>query len=714
MKFVLNISGDAGYNEVDTFYLQIGAPEIQQTHNTIIGNLQPNSTVGLEIELSNYGASAASGITATLSSSSAYIVPGSITGSPQSYQDIDPNSSTTASFGFTITSSYTSGHEDDLYFILTIHDSHGKEWTTSFNLKKPSTPSSTSLSFTGHETSIDVRWAPNSDSDLKGYNVYRNSSLSGNYQKVNNRLIEGTSYFNDMGLEKETIYYYKVSAVDVDANESGLTSAMETWTTIANLSGWPIHGQDFGFISSSPTLADIDNDGIMEIFTADQSGKIYAFDQQGTTVSELFDIDNNPTTWSGFANISGGNFWGTPAVSDLDGDGIYELIIAGRYGNNTLYCWHIHDGNGDGKPDLFWSVNLGDASVGSPAIGDIDHDGYKEVVVMTHNGQVHIRKYNGTVFSDPWKTIGGVVEAYCTPALVDLDNDRDLEIIIGGSDGKMYVCHHDGSNYSTNWPFNTGKNDLSSSPAVSDIDRDGNYEIIFIAGNNTAWNLTANCSLYVKDEFGNDKPGWSGGRSIGNIGHIILTSPAVGNLDSDDQLEIVVGTQTQVFAWNHDGSNLTGWPIAGFSGMSSSSAIADIDELAGPEVIIGSGDHNLYAWHADGSKVKGWPLITGDWIAASPAIGDIDGDGDYEVVAGSMDKSIYVWNTKGTTNKDWPMFHYDAENTGFDLQNTLYYYALQNKSLTYSATSHNNNHILERGYFGKLHFVFSSGGEIFY
>ena len=40
--------------------------------------------------------------------------------------------------------------------------------------------------------------------------------------------------------------------------------------------------------------------------------------------------------------------------------------------------------------------------------------------------------------------------------------------------------------------------------------------------------------------------------------------------------------------------------------------------------------------------------------------------------------------------------------------------AYVNKSANYDATAHNNNHILERGFFSKLHEVFQSGGEIFY
>jgi hypothetical protein len=44
----------------------------------------------------------------------------------------------------------------------------------------------------------------------------------------------------------------------------------------------------------------------------------------------------------------------------------------------------------------------------------------------------------------------------------------------------------------------------------------------------------------------------------------------------------------------------------------------------------------------------------------------------------------------------------------------LYNYANSNKSLNYHATSYNNNHIIEKDASGRLHFVFQSGGEIFY
>jgi hypothetical protein len=656
VEFRLIITDTVSHSWSEKFYLQVKAPQVQHMGHAIYGNLQAGATDSLVIQLSNYGTSVARGITATLTPSAGSYVT-SVAGNPQAFGDIKPDSaqssqSGSSGFNFTIGSNYPNpGQPNLLKFTLTIQDAHEKVWTYNFDLKGPTAP--TNLTSNCYDTSIDLIWTNSMDADIKGYNIYRSDSPTGVYNKLNTRVID-VSYFKDIDLQKETIYYYKVSAVDIDANESAPTNPLETWTTIKRLSDlWPVKSDDRIFAST--TLFDINNDGKMEIFTANTSqngngGKIYAFDHTG---AELFQ--------GGFACESGADFWSTPAIADLDGDGKYELVIASRGStNHYLYCWHINDGNGDGKPDLYWKVDIGDASLSSPVIGDIDNDGHPEIIIMSHNGQVHIRKYDGSVYmTEPWKDTGPpLMESYCTPAIADLDGDGDLEIIIGGSDGYVYVCHHDGSNYSANWPFNTGKTNLSSSPAVADIDCDGNYEIIFIAKDPIG-------NLYVKDQYGIDRPGWTGKRV--NLVSGILTSPVVGNLNSDPQLEIVVAGYDFVKAWKSNGSYLSGWfTNIQLVGTSSNPIIGDIDGIMGQEVIVGSSDKKLYAFHTpNGSKVKYWPFITAGVINATPAIGDVDGDGQCEVVVASDDGSIYAWNTKGTSNKDWPMFHHDAQHTGW-------------------------------------------------
>ena len=659
VEFRLTIVDETDQTWTETFFLQIGKPDVQHTHHTVNGTLQAYATVGLSVQLSNLGGSVAKGITATLAPATGSSVV-SVTGSPQTFGDINPNSTSTSNYSFTLSSDYTYGNEQLLTFLLTIQDAYGKVWTHSFDLKKPGVASD--LQFTGYETAIDLNWSKPGDSDLKGYNIYRCTSENGTYEKVNNLLSEGTSYYKDPELQKETIYYYKISTVDASANESDLIGPLKAWTTIKYLSGWPIlpNNADHTNFYSSPKMVDVDGDGDMEIFAANsyESGTIYAWDHTG---AELFEIDGNPTSISGLASVPGANFWCTPAITDLDGDGIYELLIATRreaYGSqNFLYCWKISDAS---NPDLYWplnQINIGSPALGSPVVGDIDNNGHPEIIIITQDGNIHVYQYDGNPYQtlDPWKTTGNAT-AYSTPALADVDKDGFLDIIVSGGDGKIHVWSHDGSNM---LEISTGFVNLSASPVIADIDGDGDYEMIIVA-----YTIGSDCKVFVKDKYGNDKSGWTGGKSISLPGGVVSSSPAIGNLDSDPQLEIVFATGSQVLAWNHDGTTLNnGWPKTKTI-YESSPMIADIDDIPGPEIIIGSADKNLYAWHTNGDEVNGWPLRTGDIFLSSPAIGDVDGDGKNEVVVASYDKLVHIWDTKGTTNKDWPMFHFDAQNTG--------------------------------------------------
>lgn len=66
------------------------------------------------------------------------------------------------------------------------------------------------------EGEIGILWQPNSEPDLKGYNVYRKIG-SGNYNFL---VFTSNYYFVDDSLEYNVTYYYKVSAVDLSGRES--------------------------------------------------------------------------------------------------------------------------------------------------------------------------------------------------------------------------------------------------------------------------------------------------------------------------------------------------------------------------------------------------------------------------------------------------------------------------------------------------------------
>ena len=94
----------------------------------------------------------------------------------------------------------------------------------------PAAPSSPSAS--AQSTSqVTVDWADNGESDLAGYHLYR-STQSGFTPGTSNRIASGlgSSQFVDTGLAASTTYFYRVTAVDVAANESSASVEVSATT----------------------------------------------------------------------------------------------------------------------------------------------------------------------------------------------------------------------------------------------------------------------------------------------------------------------------------------------------------------------------------------------------------------------------------------------------------------------------------------------------
>ncbi len=70
----------------------------------------------------------------------------------------------------------------------------------------------------GQQPFIDLIWAPNTESDLAGYNVYRRQG-GGDWVRINAELVK-TSTFRDADVVRGNTYTYSVSAVDLRGNES--------------------------------------------------------------------------------------------------------------------------------------------------------------------------------------------------------------------------------------------------------------------------------------------------------------------------------------------------------------------------------------------------------------------------------------------------------------------------------------------------------------
>lgn len=70
----------------------------------------------------------------------------------------------------------------------------------------------------GQKPFIDLTWAPNTEADLAGYNVYRHEQGQAAV-KINDELVKTPAY-RDERVEAGRTYFYSVSATDVRGNES--------------------------------------------------------------------------------------------------------------------------------------------------------------------------------------------------------------------------------------------------------------------------------------------------------------------------------------------------------------------------------------------------------------------------------------------------------------------------------------------------------------
>jgi hypothetical protein len=83
------------------------------------------------------------------------------------------------------------------------------------------------FSSVGQKPFVDLTWAPNMESDLAGYNVFR-CLRGGQAEKLNHTLVQTASYRDETATPGNT-YFYAVSAVDLRGNESPRsTEASET------------------------------------------------------------------------------------------------------------------------------------------------------------------------------------------------------------------------------------------------------------------------------------------------------------------------------------------------------------------------------------------------------------------------------------------------------------------------------------------------------
>jgi hypothetical protein len=154
----------------------------------------------------------------------------------------------------------------------------------------------------------------------------------------------------------------------------------------------------------TPVSVDINQDGYDEIICNDFSGYMHILNRNGQV---LFNKNYDKT-------------YGTPAVGDLNNDGILEIVFTTYGGGDSLMAVDMA-GNELFKVELFSPTRF------SPVIGDIDGDRFPDVVVASL-WDVNAVNYRGEMIAGFPLEITKSDRAP-SPTITDLDNDGKIEIV---------------------------------------------------------------------------------------------------------------------------------------------------------------------------------------------------------------------------------------------------------------------------------------------
>jgi subtilisin family serine protease len=390
-------------------------------------------------------------------------------------------------------------------------------------------------------------------------------------------------------------------------------------------------------------------------------------------------------------DVWGGHPWSfkSPIVVDLDRNGTNEIVLG-----KTVFQI-------DGTPRPGWDGNPGYGSANS-AVADLDQDGDFEIIAGA---------------GDPWQPAGPAVEAYTHQGTLlwhfDLPNP-DLAapgnnagtlstIAIGDVDGvpgleavfKAWFYHRDNpadrdtTLYILDAATGTLKRQMQlpgvswAAVALANLDGQPGDEIIFPAFTE---NIAEEAYLYVIKGNGTHAAGWPQifvDRAVGSymtfIGWSALQEPVIADIDRNGDLEVLL----ERYLWNHDGSFLSGWPVA--YQARNTGAFGQFDSDAPLEAVAGGVSDTLFqTFQHDGTpgitaQVGGFDYMTGmvgeDGNQGAPIVADLNGDGQADILAphelGFSNRPLRLFGYQGNGAGPLPYFpRYLPYQNIFDLVRT--------------------------------------------
>ncbi len=444
-------------------------------------------------------------------------------------------------------------------------------------------------------------------------------------------------------------------SVELYGERDTLPSLKDTLITIKV--NWDLYYQNFpkDLQRNSPLKSayavDLDCDGTLEVVTADSAGQIFAWRYNG----DGFRFPNGA-----FVN-TGSQIAADLAVGDVAPESGLEIVAGCIDGRIRIYTM---------TGLLKTTFRTSDRIIAPPVLADLNHDGYKDVIIGSTDGNIYAVSSTGELLPGFPVRLGTEIRA--PAAITDTENPR---IVVLTADHRVWLLNQNGT-IAPGFPITLGHSPFYAyaQPVVADYNRDGENEIAVVAGGEHDYRLYIinknGIIIYQSQEL---------------IEHPFTGTLAVADMNNDGYLDIICAARNKIFAFNYNATLVTNFPFRCESTFSvqelvgnwivtyekpfefhSSPIIIELNNDNVPDIIIGSPAHGILGFNGkDGTLLDLFPLMTTASVSATPLYADINNDGKPEIAAGSDSGIFYIWSLLNSDFKEyWSCAYHDPCHTG--------------------------------------------------
>jgi len=241
-------------------------------------------------------------------------------------------------------------------------------------------------------------------------------------------------------------------------------AALGSGTLLQNANGSTL---DVGLFAK-PTVADLDGNGLLELIVGEENGNVLRYEQVAASGTDALKFNvttlfTNPfgATTSGTPN---GGSYARPAVSDLDSNGLLDILVGGNDGTLRRYEQLTPNASTTAGFKAWGLMKLADGttidagSVDKPLLTDYNGDGTLDMLLGNLAGNIMLYTQsarNAVTFT----AIGNLTTAgtsasvinmgnsgtnpsnmggYAAPAITDIDGDGLLDLFVGNGTGSIY------------------------------------------------------------------------------------------------------------------------------------------------------------------------------------------------------------------------------------------------------------------------------------